>query len=146
MKKTGLILVAFIILISCSADVGGVFDDIAVGDNTYFKPPGWIQGAWSDGDVTGFKFTSNDFIIKYTGGREGVSYNERINFLSTKFLSATEQISTTNYKVSILHLSINKDIYDFKYVSDSEISCTYESGSLDDWTNRTIENYILFKQ
>lgn len=133
---------------SCSVDVSGAFDGTPIRNDTYFTPPIWIQGEWAGEYVNiygttiskNFRFTQNDFIAN------GISLNERINAISTEYLSDTEQITNTNYIVTILHLSINKDIYNFKYVSNSEITCTYESGVLNDWDNREIENYILSKK
>lgn len=148
MKRLGLIIMALLFSTSCSVDVGGAFDGSPIRNDTYFTPPIWIQGEWAGDYVNiygtkvskGFRFTQNDFIAN------GISLNERINTISTKYLSDTEQITNTNYKITILHLSINKDIYDFKYVSNSEITCIYESGVIDDWENRDIENYILLKK
>ncbi|WP_372792679.1 hypothetical protein [Lutibacter sp.] len=148
MKRLGLIIMALLFLISCSVDVSGIFDVSPIRNDTYFTPPIWIQGEWAGEYVNiygtkvlkDFRFTQNDFIAN------GISYNERINAISTTYLSATEQITNTNYKITIMHLSINKDIYDFKYISNSEITCIYESGVLDDWDNRNIENYILLKK
>lgn len=148
MKRLGLIIVVFLFSTSCSVDVSGAFDGSPIRNDSYFTPPIWIQGEWAGEYVNingtkvlkDFRFTQNDFIAN------GISYNERINAISTKYLSDTEQITNTNYKIIILHLSINKVIYDFKYVSNSEITCIYESGVLDDWDNRDIEYYILFKQ
>jgi len=105
-------------------------------DKTYFNPPTWIQGTWLGGGKT-IKFTSNDFIIG------NVSYNERINLLGTKYLSSNEQTTSTTYKITIRHLSVNIDIYSFEFVSTSEIKCRYESGTEEDWDNRTIEEYVL---
>ncbi|PKP28336.1 MAG: hypothetical protein CVU01_04400 [Bacteroidetes bacterium HGW-Bacteroidetes-18] len=148
MKSLGLIIIALLFSTSCSVDVSGAFDGTPIRNDTYFTPPIWIQGEWAGEYVNiygttiskDFRFTQNDFIAN------GISLNERINALSTEYLSDTEQITNTNYIVTILHLSINKDIYNFKYVSNSEITCTYESGVLNDWDNREIENYILSKK
>ena len=129
-----------LVLFSCSTDVGDIWNsDYNPSDKTYFSPPNWIQGDWADNNdnYNTFKFTTNDFIVR------GVSYNERINILSTKYLSCTEDKSVNNYQVRILHLSVNIDFYDFKFVSDSEISCTFESGREDDWNNRVVENFTL---
>ena len=148
MKRLGLIILALLFSISCSVDVSGAFDGAPIRNDTYFTPPAWIQGEWA-GEyeniygtmvLKNFIFTQKDFIAN------GISLNERINAISTKYLSDTEQITTTAYKITMLHLSINKDIYDFKYVSNSEITCTYESGTIDNWDNRVIENYILLKK
>jgi len=142
-NKLVLYFSALLFLLSCSADVGDIWNnEYNPSSKTYFSPPTWIQGEWRDHDnsYANFKFTKNDFIVR------NVSYNERINFLSTKYLNCTERKSSTNYKITILHLSTNQDIYDFEYVSESRITCLYESGTVDDWDNRIIENYTLTLQ
>ena len=120
-------LVFTILLFACSKSGGDIWNsDYTPSTKTYFSPPSWIQGVWVDDNIN-LKFTNNDFIVR------SVSYNERINFLSTKYLNCTEQKSSSNYKITILHLSINQDIYDFEFVSDIVITCRYESGTVDDW-------------
>ncbi|SNR75621.1 hypothetical protein [Lutibacter flavus] len=146
MKNIFLFITIVLLSISCSIDVNsGIGGDIHVGNDTFFSPPSWIQGSWSgtfvnSNNVTvskAYSFTQNDFIAN------SVSYNERINILSTTYLNRTEQITPSNYQITILHLSVNKDVYHFQYVSDSEINCKHESGTVDDWSNRVIENYSL---
>ena len=130
-------LVFTILLFACSKSGGDIWNsDYTPSTKTYFSPPSWIQGVWVDENIN-LKFTNNDFIVR------NVSYNERINFLSTKYLNCTEHKSTTNYKLTILHLSVNIDIYNFEYVSNSEVNCIYESGTEDNWDNRIIENFTL---
>lgn len=160
MKKLGLIITVFLCSISCYNGAGldlWTDDNSPSKNDTYFTPPSWIQGIWGDENYNengiinfeAFKFSQNDFIVNYyrfSNDEGGVSLNERINLLSTKYLKATEQISSTNYKITILHLSINQDIYDFKYTSNTEITCTHESGTLENWSNRVVKNYTLFKQ
>ena len=146
--KHALLSVLMVFLVACSPnlDLGwdGTIDPPS--SKTYFSPPGWIQGVWAE-DITnyhGFKFTNNDFMVHYDYSiGNGVSYNERINILSTKYLSCTEQISSTNYVVTLLHLSTNTFVYNFKYVSDNEISCHYEE---DEWGEIIIEDYTLTRR
>ncbi len=146
--KTKHILFPIIILFifGCSRSVDLDWNDtITPSDKTYFSPPSWIHGIWAE-DVVNyhvFKFTTNDFIVTfdYSSGY-GVSYNERINILGTEHLSATEQISSTEYRITILHLSTNTFDYIFKKVFDNEISCHYVSN---EWDKITNEDYTLFK-
>ena len=142
--KPKLVLISVLMILSaaCSPDIS--WDGtITPSNKTYFSPPGWIQGVWAEDIINyhGFKFTNNDFIVSYDYSiGVGVSYNERINILSTENLSCTEQISASNYVVTILHLSTNTFVYNFKYVTDNEISCHYEA---DEWGEIIIEDYIL---
>ncbi len=146
--KTKRILFSLIIFLifGCSQSVDlGWNEPFPQSNKTYFSPPSWIQGVWKDQAINyhGFKFTDNDFVITYdTSTGFGVSYNERINILGTKYLSSTEQISSTEYQITILHLSTNTFDYNFKKVSENEISCHYESN---EWDEITIEDYTLFK-
>jgi len=141
MKDKMVLYFSFLLfLFGCSSDAGDIWNyEYNSSTKTYFSPPVWIQGEWDDdnNNYNKFEFTNNDFIVR------NVSYNERINFLSTKYLNCTEHKSTTNYKLTILHLSVNIDIYNFEYVSNSEVNCIYESGTEDNWDNRIIENYTL---
>ena len=148
--KLKLALYSSLLLFLLGCSVNPSWDgEINPSNKTYFSPPTWIQGIWENenNNYNNFKFTNNDFIIKYNlTTTHGVSYNERINWLSTEFLSCTEQTTTTIYEITILHLSVNIDVYTFEYVSNSEVSCRYESGTEDDWDNRIIENYTLIRR
>ena len=141
--KLVLYSVILVFMFGCSPDIG--WDGTFIPSNkTYFLPPSWIQGVWTDQEYHGFNFTNNDFIVSYdyTSGH-GVSYNERINILSTKFLSCTEQFEPTEYHITILLLSFNTRDYNFKKVSENEIICHYESNIYDEIT---IEDYSLTKR
>ena len=126
--KTKHILFSLVILFlfGCSRSIDlGWNEPFPQSGKTYFSPPTWIQGVWENNAVNfyDFKFTTNDFIIKYdTSTGHGVSYNERINILGTQHLSATEQISSTEYHITILHLTTNTTDYNFTKVSQNEIN------------------------
>ena len=137
-----------IFTISLNSGCSGSYDlwsgsDFSDSDETHFSPPSWIQGTWVGWvrDYTRtFEFTEDDFIVD-----EVVRYNERLNTLRPEYLNATEQISTNTYQITI-HAIFSIKIYHFVYVSDTEVSCTYESGDEDDWVNRDIEDIILTRQ
>ncbi len=146
MKRLGLIIIALLFWTSCSVDVSGAFDDAPIRHDTFFSPPAWIQGEWV-GEYTingnngsdSFKFTQDNFIVR------GIDYNERINFVSEKYFTPTEQISTTNYTINLKAILFT-EIYNFSYISESEVSCVYERGDNDDWSNRVIINYTLTRR
>ena len=139
-----LILTTTLLLLNCSNTVS--WDGYVEPSNyTYFSPPIWIQGVWSNNEnqYYTYKFTNNDFIINYDpSAGYGVSYNERINILGTNNLNATEQITSTSYSITILHLKTNTTIYTFNLISENEISCHFEK---DEWGEITIEDYSMFK-
>ena len=138
------IMILFLFGCSRSVDLGWN-EPFPQSDKTYFSPPSWIQGVWANNAISyhRFKFTDNDFIVHYDiSYGTGVSYNERINILGTAYLSATEQISSTEYRITILHLSSNTFDYNFKKVSENEISCHYEAN---EWDEVTIEDFTLSK-
>ncbi len=146
--KTKHILLPIIILFifGCSRSVDLDWNNIITpSDKTYFSPPTWIQGVWANNTVShhSFKFTKDDFIVQYDiSYGTGVSYNERINILGSDYLSATEQNSLTEYRITIHHLSTNTFDYIFTKVSENESSCHYESN---EWDEITIEDFTLFK-
>lgn len=134
-----LILFVFLFLISCSGPTLSWNDPIDIGDKTFFHPPSWIQGVWinEDNSYYNMEFTNNDFVIR------GVSYNERINILSTEFLSSKEVVTSGKYKVTITHLTDNITVYIFTFVTDDEILCNYDAI---DWGERTVEVFTLKRQ
>ncbi len=146
--KTKHILFSLIILFifGCSRSIDLGWDGtITPSDKTYFSPPSWIQGVWANSAFNQhrFKFTKNDFIVKYDiSYGSGVSYNERINILGTENLRATEQISLTEYRITIHHLSTNTFDYIFQKVSENKINCHYESN---EWDEVIIEDFTLSK-
>ena len=145
MKNLGILTITItLFFLNCSNTVN--WDgNIEPSNNTYFSPPSWIQGEWSNNEnqYYTFKFTNNDFIINYDSSTGiGVSYNERINILGTTNLSASERITSTSYSITILHLKTNTTIYSFDKISENEISCYFEQ---DEWGEITIEDYLLFK-
>ena len=134
-----LILFVFLFFISCSGPTLSWNDPIDIGDKTFFNPPSWIQGAWinEDNSYYNMEFTNNNFLIR------GVSYNERINSLSTEFLSSKEVVTYGKYKVTITHLTENITVYNFTFVTDDEILCNYDAI---DWGEKTVEVFTLKRQ
>ena len=134
-----LTLFVFFFLTSCSGPTLSWNDPIDIGDKTFFNPPSWIQGVWiNEGNsYYNMEFTNNNFLIR------GVSYNERINSLSTEFLSSKEVVTSGKYKVTITHLTDNITVYNFTFVSDDEILCNYDAI---DWGERTVEVFTLKRQ
>lgn len=134
-----------VFLISCSSDVSPGWDGtIEPGNKTYFNPPSWIQGVWinEDNSYYNVKFTSSDFIIHYDEQSGGVSYNERINLLGTEYLNCKEVKSTNRYEITITHLSTNITVWDFTFISESEIHCDYESVQSGE---RSVDSFNLTK-
>jgi len=132
-----LIFLLLLFSISCSSPFG---DGTIEPDNkTYFHPPTWIQGVWiNEGNsYYNMEFTKNDFVIR------SVSYNERINILSTEFLNCKEEKSTNKYKVTITHLTDNITIYDFTRIAEDEVHCDYDATINGE---RTLEVFTLKKQ
>jgi len=138
MRKICLFIIALLLSFSCSKDGDGV------GNDTFFSPPTWIQGEWEANGIDSngnthtevFIFTQNNLIA------QGINYNERINWVSEKYFTPTEQISTTNYKINLDGIGFTV-IYNFSKISDYEINCVYERGENNDWSNRIIINYTL---
>jgi hypothetical protein len=136
--KLGIVFFIFLFLFDCSSIGWDGTISPSNSDRTYFNPPTWIQGTWN-GENINIKLTDNDFILN------NVSYNERINILSTKYLNCSEQTTSTTYKITITHLSVNIDVYSFEHVSDLEVNCRLESGTDDNWDNRIIKDFTLTK-
>jgi len=134
-----LILFVFLFFISCSGPTLSWNDPIDIGDKTFFNPPSWIQGEWinEDNSYYNMEFTNNNFLIR------GVSYNERINSLSTEFLNSKEVVTSGKYKVTITHLTDNITVYNFTFVTNDEILCNYDAI---DWGERTVEVFTLKRQ
>jgi len=122
MRKICLFIIALLLSFSCSKDGDGV------GNDTFFSPPTWIQGEWvlissqSYSLPNGMEFTKDDFITIYNNP-DGI-YRESQNWffgVGTRTLPPpNEQFSTNNY-VIICHYVMTDNIYDFTYISDSEI-------------------------
>ena len=142
MRKICLFIIAFLLLFSCSKDG----DDIHGGKDTFFSPPIWIQGEWiitseehfSNPNLRGLEFTNNDFIFVYDGYSE--SQNSFINNVNSPVVYATEQISATNYIIS-MHYILSTGVYNFTQNSDSEISCSFK---FDEYN--TVWNVTLTRQ
>ena len=151
--KTKYILISLIILLAfgCTPSFDGLRDESSSNsDKTYFSPPNWIQGVWAETGIIhkGFKFTKNDFIIQYNYTTYiGTSLNDRINILGTKSLRATEQISSTEYHITIFRIislsTTNTTDYNFTKVSDNEINCHYKQIL---WGEETIGDYSLTRR
>ena len=147
MKTLKYIFIPLIILLVFGCDIDGLWGggSSSNSNKTHFSPPNWIQGVWADEAINyhGFKFTKNDFIVHYDYTYDyGISYNSRINLISHS-LSATEQISSSEYHITILHLSTNTTDYNFTKVSDNEINCHYKEIR---WGEETIEDYSLTRR
>lgn len=146
MRKFCLYMVTLLFLFSCSNEEDGS-DNIPTNKDTFFSPPTWIQGEWmiiseehfSNPNLSGLKFTNNDFILVYDDRYE--SQNWFINKVNSPAVYATEQISTTNYIIS-MHYILATEVYNFTPNSDSEISCIFK---FDDESNR-IWNVTLTKK
>lgn len=136
MRKICLFIITLLLSFSCSKDSD-------VGNDTFFSPPTWIQGEWiitseehfSIPNLTGLEFTNNDFIMVYDEYSQ--SENWFLNTVTNPAVYATEQISTTNYIIS-MHYILNTQVYNFTQNSDSEISCSYKSERYDSVWNFTL--------
>ena len=119
MKKNFLIVIFSFTLFSCSNS-----DDDNNQTANYFNPPSWIIGTWiQEGSSlgNGYIFTTNDFLLKNEIAGN-TSFKEAIE--TTKSTggnaSATEEISSTMYNVSII-IGAQTYIYNFQKVSDTKI-------------------------
>ena len=89
-----------------------------------------------------FTFTKNNFIRDVNGAI--IDYNERINWVSEKYFTPSEEISSSDYNIN-LRAIVYTEIYYFNKLSDSKIELTFEKGDNDDWNNREVHSCQLNK-
>lgn len=121
-KNISIILISLFLLMSCSSDDNGNSNSSAIQIN----PPSWIQGTWllesSIIGESGWRFTSNDFIIIQTGVE--ISQRGQLEtFLEAgQDVSASDKSTDITYKVTSNFLAGQTTIYSFTKISDTEIS------------------------
>lgn len=118
-----------IALSSCSSD-----DDSSSNSQIQINPPSWIQGTWLlEGSLigdSGWRFTSNDFIIIQASNE--ISQREQLEtFLeSGQDVSANDESTETTYKITSNFPAGQTTIYSFTKISDTEISWDTVSNSV----------------
>lgn len=141
MKKSLFKLVLLLLVLSCNKD-----DPYS---GTHFSPPKWIQGEWIGmieyphfNELNNFTFTKNNFIRDMDGAL--IDYNERINWVSEKYFSPTEEITNSYYKINLRAIFFT-EVYYFDKLSDSKIDLIIERGDINDWNNREVHSCELTK-
>lgn len=111
------------ILSSCSSD------DSTDSANIQINPPTWIQGKWilnsSSSVESGWRFTSNDFII--IQGNTEVSQRAQLEAFSEsgQSVSATDTFTDNTYEVTLNNIGGQTSIFSFTRLSADVI--TYDS-------------------
>jgi len=141
LKKFLLKILIFLLILSCNKD-----DPYS---GSHFSPPKWIQGEWRGmieyphfNELNIFTFTKNNFIQDINGAI--IDYNERINWVSEKYFTPSEEISSSDYNIN-LRAIVYTEVYYFNKLSDSKIELIFEKGDNDDWNNREAHSCQLNK-
>lgn len=113
MKKLFFTLSTILILFGCSSSDDSSNSNL---NSASISPPSWIHGTWVlDGSTYGYKFTSDDFILKTLSD---LSFKESVNstLSSGQTASTTETKTDSSYEISITILTTT---YNYHFVKIS---------------------------
>ena len=133
MKKLFAILAIFVVVVSCSKE-----EDVS--NSGDIRPPEWIQGTWLaeggtySGNNLGFRFTSDDMIIIFSGNE--ISQKGQLDF----YRQAGEEASAENveagdsYELRFSYPAGQSVIYTFERVSENAI--LWKEGGIDEYVRQ----------
>lgn len=123
MKKHILILFLLMtVLYSCSSDDEGVANS-----QIQINPPTWIQGTWMMEEPSvesGFKFTSNDFILILLNVQSSQREQLQIALDSGSDASASDNSTDNSYSITLNFPAGLSTSYTFDRISDTKIQTT----------------------
>lgn len=128
MKKIALFttLILSIILTSCSSDSDGNSSS-----SININPPAWIQGTWwEEGQVSGFKFTSNDIITLFSNTQQSQRELLELGESAGETVSASDESTSDYYSVELNFPAGQTVIYSFNKLTDNQINWTTVSASV----------------
>lgn len=128
MKKTTLFtaLIFSMILISCSSD-----SDKNSNSSIKISPPAWIQGTWwEEGQISGFRFTSNDIITLVSTIQQSQRELLKLGADAGQTVSAKDESTSDYYSVELNFPAGQTVIYSFNKLSDNKINWTSSPSSI----------------
>jgi hypothetical protein len=123
MKKIFLLFATFLIinLTSCSTD-----DSSGSSSVIQINPPSWIQGKWLQPSAqsleTGWRFTSNDFIIIQANVELSQRQQLQTFLDNDQDVSASDSFTDSTYEVILNYLGGQSVTYSFTKLSDTSIT------------------------
>ena len=131
MKKISLFLLLGLVY-SCSSSSDNLSNNSS--SNASINPPAWIQGTWIQaGGTTGYKFTTNDFILTGSGSQTSFANTVILTNASGGNATVHETITSNSYNIDIT-IGIRTDSYYFNKINDTKIEWVNDPlGSLADF-------------